>query len=137
MNEKTKIIIADDSGNFRDAATSFINKELSAEVIGTANDGDTLLKMKGIHLADIILMDINMPNLDGITTTKRINRKHPEIKIIAVTMHADKVFLDQMIFAGYKGCVLKKDFFDKIETAIQNVSNGQIYFSPEINTEKL
>ncbi len=127
-----KIIIADDNENFRKAVKDFLANEFSINTICEAENGEELLKCDNIDEADIILMDINMPKLDGIATTKKILAKNSHLKIIAVTMHTEKTYLTQLIEAGFKGCIFKNNLFDEITQAIKTVLNNKYHFPEDI-----
>jgi DNA-binding NarL/FixJ family response regulator len=126
--KKLRILIIDDNRSFRLAVRQFLTNELNYEVVGEASDGTEFLKlMKSVNV-DIVLMDIQMPELDGITVTKRWCLTHTQTKIIAVTMFTEKAYLQTLIEAGFKGCVFKTNFFTEIINAIDAVSKGKIYF---------
>jgi DNA-binding NarL/FixJ family response regulator len=133
-SKKTKILIVDDSNLFREALKLFLKNELNCEVIGEAKNGNEFLSiMKTIgHFVDIVLMDIQMPELDGITATKKWCLYHPQTKVIAITMYTDKAYLQQLIESGFKGCVYKTSVFEEIITAIKKVLSGDMYFNINI-----
>ena len=131
-NTKIKIIIVDDSTMYRKVIKEFLENELGCEVISQASNGDEFLSLQNIHEADIILMDIQMPKLSGLEIAKLWTYKYPSSKIIAVTMYSEKVYLDQLVEVGFKGCILKSNFFEHIVPAIEYVMAGRIYFNREL-----
>lgn len=77
-------------------------------------------------------MDIMMPELNGIEATKNLLLQNPKTKVIAVTMHAEKAYLAELIKAGFKGCIFKNKLFEEIKTAITKVKNNKLYFPVDI-----
>ncbi len=127
-----KIIIVDDNDMFRNAVRLYLQNEMNFDIIGEASDGLQFLKLKNIFTADIVLMDIQMPVKDGITTVIEWCLINPKTKVIAVTMFTDKAYLLPLIEAGFKGCVFKTNFFSKIREAIENVMKGNLYFEQDL-----
>ena len=124
-----KLIIVDDNSEFRENLRFFLEQKLNHNVIAEAASGEEFLALNEtiIREADIILMDIMMNQLSGIETTKRITWIHFNLKIIAVTMHIEKIFLDQIIEAGFKGFVLKTNIFNTLEKTLNDVYYGKLH----------
>jgi DNA-binding NarL/FixJ family response regulator len=133
--KKLKIIIVDDNEMFRSAAKLFLQKELNCEVIAEASDGKQFLELSNIYLADVVLMDIQMPETDGINATKKWCQLNSKTKVIAVTMFTDKVYLLPLIQAGFKGCVFKTNLFSEILKAIDTVMAGGLYYEQNLPVE--
>jgi len=133
--EKMKLIIVDDNNEFRANLKFFIEQKLNHLVIAEASSGEEFLEIDQslIREADIILMDIMMGPLDGINTTKKITWHYFDLKIIAVTMHIEKVFLTQIIEAGFKGFVLKTNIFNTLEKALNDVYSGRLYIDESLD----
>lgn len=129
-----RLIIVDDNKQFRKTLKLFINESLQHEVIAEAESGEEFLELDPITIreADIILMDIMMGNINGFETTKRITWKYPKLLILAVTMHVEKVFLNEVIEAGFKGCVFKSEIFDTLEIALREVAAGHIFVNKQL-----
>lgn len=123
-----KIIIVDDSKSFRKGLKYFLQKEYQYEVISEANNGIEFLKLQNVHQANIILMDIQMPELNGIKATKNALWQSNYLKIIAITMYEDRAYLSELIGAGFKGCVIKNRIYEDLPAAIDRVSQGKLYF---------
>lgn len=103
-----KILIADDHGILREAIASLLNNEFGMEVIGEAHDGRTAVQLaKELH-PDVVIMDIAMPGLNGIEATRQIVREMPNIKVIALSVYADRRSVRQMLKAGASGYVPKQ-----------------------------
>ena len=127
--KQMKIIIVDDSEMYRRVMKEFLHNELNCEVIGEASNGEAFLQLSNIAVADIILMDLQMPKLNGFQTAQTISSQIPAVKMIAVTMYTDKVYEQQLKEHGFKGCVYKTTFFDDIIPAMHKVLMGEYYFS--------
>lgn len=127
--EKLKILIVDDNKSFREAVRFFLKTELNYDIVGEASNGKEFLeKIKTVN-ADIVLMDIQMPEMNGIESTKKWCSLYPNTKIIGVTMFTEKAYLLQLIESGFKGCVYKTSFYAEIANAIETVANGGLYFA--------
>lgn len=131
-NMKTKIIIVDDHKIFRDGLVMLLNNFDFVTVVGQASNGQEFMELVKKVTPDIVLMDINMPIMNGIEATKQALIKYPEIKIIALTSFADDEYIEQMISAGVEGYMLKRSDIEDFEEAIKKVAEGGSYFSPEI-----
>ncbi len=127
---KINIYIIDDHKMFRDGVKTFLSTD-QFNIIGEAGNGK-----QGIEEipedTDIVLMDISMPELDGIQATKLLVEKNPAIKIIALSMYGDEEYYYKMIHSGAKGYVLKEAGCDELNEAIIQVYNGNHFFSQEL-----
>lgn len=127
-----KFILVDDNYEFRQSMRALLEVEFSAVIIAEASNGVEFFQLPDLHSADIILMDLSMPELDGLEATQRFVYENPKAKVIAVTMFTDQAYLDQLIAAGFKGCVFKHDFLGEIKQAIELVALGAVYFPNSI-----
>jgi len=129
-----KLIIVDDNREFRENLKFFLEQKLNHQVIAEASSGEEFLAFdeKIIREADIILMDIMMNQISGIDATRRITWYHFNLKIIAVTMHIERVFLDQIIEAGFKGFVLKTNIFKTLESTLNDVYYGKMHIDDRL-----
>lgn len=127
-----KVLIAEDHGVVRQGLRALIEEEPDIEVIGEAEDGLEVVELAKQSLPDVILMDITMPNLNGVEATRFILENHPNIRIIALSVHFDKHFVMEMLRAGASGYVLKSYLFDEVLRALRTVGSGQHYLSPKI-----
>jgi len=130
--EKPKIIIVDDHLIFRQGLTSLFTNEDIATVIGEASNGIELMDLLLHHKPDLILMDIDMPHMNGMEATQKALEMNPDLKIIAFTMFGDEEYYYKMIDLGVKGFILKSSGINELEKAIQTVLIGESYFSNEL-----
>jgi len=134
VNEKKSInvFLADDHTLMRQGLASLIEKEMKMNIVGQAENGKEAVE-KCLQLRPhVILMDISMPELNGIEATRQITHVMPDAKVIALSMHADKRFVTGMLHAGAKGYMLKHCAATELGTAIDAVLRGKVYLSPEI-----
>lgn len=132
MENKIKVFIVDDHDIFRDGIKLLLSSGQTAEVIGEACNGQEFLKHMESIKPDVTLMDIAMPVLDGIETSKRVRELYPDMKLLALTMFGDEKYYYQMIQAGVKGFVLKSSGISELLKAITEVNKGGSYFSNEL-----
>jgi DNA-binding NarL/FixJ family response regulator len=130
--EKIRIIIADDHQLFRNGLKILLNAFPEFEVAGEASNGEEFLKVLRNTKADIALMDINMPEMDGIEATRKGLKITPDINIIALSMYGEEEYYYKMVDAGAKGFVLKDSDIAEVKEAILTVNKGGSYFSQEL-----
>jgi two-component system response regulator NreC len=128
-----KIVVVDEHKILREGLTTLINKQPNMETIGEATDGREALEIVTKLSPDLLLMDVTMPNLNGIEATRKIKSKNPNIEIIALSLHSDRRYVLGMIDAGASGYLLKECAFDELVRAINTVMAGKKYLSPEIS----
>ncbi|MCX5806164.1 MAG: response regulator transcription factor [Proteobacteria bacterium] len=127
-----KIILADDHKIIREGLHALLEKNKAMEVVAEAQDGLTTVRLAKKLLPDIVIMDIGMPDMNGIDATRQIIAETKDIRVIALSMHSDRRFVLQMLKAGASGYLLKDSAFEELELAIQTVMSGQPYLSPKI-----
>jgi DNA-binding NarL/FixJ family response regulator len=132
MSEKIKIIIVDDHAIFRGGVKSLLTQIPDFLVQNEAKTGMEFLNMLKSHKADIILMDISMPEMDGIEAAEKALEIYPDLKIIALSAYSDNIYYYKMIKAGVQGFVLKNSSVEELERAIKEVYSGQSYFPQNI-----
>jgi DNA-binding NarL/FixJ family response regulator len=130
--EKIRIIIADDHQLFRNGLKILLSAFPDFEVVAEASNGEEFLKILGNTQADIALMDINMPEMDGIDATRKGLKLYPEINIIALSMYGEEEYYYKMVDAGAKGFLLKDSDISEVKDAILTVRKGGSYFSQEL-----
>jgi DNA-binding NarL/FixJ family response regulator len=129
---KPTLIIVDDHVTFRNALKSLSTIENFATVIGEASNGVEFLELLNHQKPDLVLMDIDMPAMNGIEATQEALKLMPDLKIIALTMFGDEEYYNKMVESGVKGFILKTGGIHELEKAIHNVICGKIYFSEEL-----
>jgi DNA-binding NarL/FixJ family response regulator len=127
-----KILLADDHAIVCEGFRSLLKEEPGMEVIAEADNGRKAVELAKKMQPDLVVMDISMPDLNGIEATRRIMRDNPSAKIISLSMHNDKRYITEMLKAGARGYLLKKGAFQELVAAIRAVMNGRIYLSPDI-----
>lgn len=132
MKQKLNICVVDDHALFREGIRFLLSKSELVNNVYEAGSGVELLKMLSETKTDIILMDIEMPKMNGIETTKKVLELYPDIHVIALSMYADECFYTDMLDAGAKGFMLKNSRFEDVQNAIKEVAEGKNFFSPEI-----
>jgi DNA-binding NarL/FixJ family response regulator len=132
LTEKPTIIIVDDHLIFRQGLKTIITMENIANVIGEASNGLELLELLTHLKPDMVLMDIDMPLMNGLEATEKALELIPDLKIIAFSMFNDEEYYYKMIDRGVKGFILKTSGINELENAIKNVMLGDSYFSNEL-----
>jgi len=127
-----KVILADDHQIMREGLCALLEKESDIEVIGQAADGRTALQLARRLSPDVVVMDITMPDLNGIVATRKIVEEVHGIKVIALSMHSGSQFVTGMLKAGASGYLLKECAFEELARAIRTVSADRTYLSPDI-----
>jgi DNA-binding NarL/FixJ family response regulator len=130
--EPYTIVLADDHTLIREGIRSILENELHHNVIAQASNGREAITLAQKHKPDVVLLDITMPELNGIEATRQIVNEFPEIKIIALSMHADKGIVSEMLNAGAYGYLLKDSSASELQLAICSVMRGKMYITPEI-----
>lgn len=130
------IAIADDHQMFIDGIKSLLKGNKKIQVISEANTGEVLLQNMVNTPVHLILMDVNMPVMDGIETTKQVKQLYPDIKVIMLTMFGTRDYIEKLLRAGADGYILKNTGKDELITAMEKVMQGESYFSKEV-TERI
>ena len=126
------VLIADDHPVFRDGIRALLEATPHMEIAGEATTGEEVISLAGQLQPDVILMDVQMPGLNGIEATRQIAEAHPGIRVLVVTMFEDDASVFAAMRAGARGYVLKDATREEIRRAIQAVGNGEAIFSPAI-----
>jgi DNA-binding NarL/FixJ family response regulator len=127
-----RILLADDHKIIRDGLRSLLEKEPDLEVIAEAGDGTTTVKLARKLKPEVVIMDITMPDLNGIEATRQIMAELPNVKVIALSMHSDRRFVVGMLKAGASGYLLKDCAFDELIHTVHTVVKNRTYLSPRI-----
>ena len=131
-NMMIKIIIADDHQIFRDGLRSLLGREPDMEVIAEAENGRGAMKILEEMIPDVIIMDVAMPDLNGIEATRQITQNFSAVKVIALSMHNDQRFVVSMLKAGASGYLIKDCAFRELAKAIRLAMVNKVYLSPEV-----
>jgi DNA-binding NarL/FixJ family response regulator len=131
LADKLKIIVVDDHEFFRKGLVLVLSRLKYIDIVGEAANGEEFLALIDTCDADIVLMDISMPGVNGIDVTRQVLENHPELKIIALSSHEDEKHLEAMIDAGAKGFMLKNIDKDTLDHALQVVAQDKPFFSEE------
>ena len=129
---KIRILLVDDHKILREGICSLVKGYADMEVVGEAADGRTALSLVQELSPDIVIMDISMPDLNGIDATRKITADYPNVKVIALSMHYDKQFISEIFRAGASGYLIKDSAFDELEHAVRIVMENKTYINPQI-----
>ena len=132
MSNKLRILVVEDHLTVREGVKLLVNAQADMEVIGEAGDGEIAIVQAEKLKPDVIVMDISMPNLNGLKATKRLRRNDPDIKILTLTRHTDDGYLQQLLTAGANGYVLKQSAPTELINAIRAVAKGDAYLDPSL-----
>ena len=135
MNQ-LRVLIADDHETVREGLKVIINAEPDMAVIGVADNGRAAVERIGELLPDVAVLDVSMPELNGLQATERIKQNNPQVKVVTLTRHTDDGYLQKLLKAGASGYVLKQSSSAVLVSAIRAVAAGQIFLDPVI-TEKV
>jgi DNA-binding NarL/FixJ family response regulator len=127
-----RVLLAEDHHIIRQGIRSLLEKEIGIQVIGEAEDGRETVRLAGELKPDVVIMDVSMPNLNGVEATRKICETDPEIKVIALSVHSDDQYVSGMLTAGASGYLLKDCVLLELVKAIESVANGQMYLSASI-----
>lgn len=127
-----RLAIAEDHQSLIDGIKLFLEDEHNIDVVGTTNDGEALLALVKSKQPNVVLTDIRMPKMDGITVTKHIKESWPDIKVISFTMYDQEEAIHQMLEAGANGYLLKNSPLKEVLKAIEAVYRGECYYDANI-----
>lgn len=132
MKPMITIIMAEDHQMLIDGVKSFFEYDDNINIIGTANDGEELVKLVSLKKPKLVITDIRMPRMDGIEATKIIKKKFPHINVMAMTMFDQPDAIKQMLNAGATGYILKNSGIKMLSKAIVTVASGETFFDPNV-----
>lgn len=127
-----KILLADNHKLFAEGLRIMLSKQPGTEIVGEANNGRMAVRLAHELSPDLVIMDIGMPELNGMDATRQIRTELPRTKVLAVSMHADRQYVAGMLSAGASGYVAKDSAFAELAQAIQVVMSGGRYLSPDV-----
>ena len=127
-----RLVLADDHAMMREGLKSLIGNEVDLEVVGEADTGKAIVELARKAGAHIVVMDVAMPDLNGIEATRKLLKAMPNIKVVALSGHANGEFVREMLKAGASAYVLKSRAYEELVRAIREVMKGKKYLSPDI-----
>jgi DNA-binding NarL/FixJ family response regulator len=127
-----RVVLAEDHNTVREGIKLLVNAQTDMEVVGEAADGAAAIKKVREMQPDVLVMDISMPEMNGLKATRKLKSEFPDIKILTLTRHADDSFLEQLLNAGASGYVLKQSAPVELITAIRAVGNGKNYLDSSL-----
>ena len=130
-----KIVLAEDHVLVREGMKKIIEALPGLKIVGEAGDGSELLELLKDLAVDMVILDISMPLLPGIEATREIKKAYPDVKVLILTMHKKKEYLDNAIAAGVDGYLLKEDAPKELLNAIDKIRQGMIYVSPLLSSD--
>lgn len=130
----TRILLVDDHTILREGLRALIDREPQTVVVGEAADGATAVRLAGELQPDLVVMDLTMPIMNGIDATREITGKYPHIKVLALSMESDRLFVVEALKAGATGYLLKDSAFAEIAEALQTVARGETYLPRKVAT---
>ena len=127
-----RVLLADDHAIIRQGLRMLLEKQPDIEVVAEAEDGRNAFELAREMAPSVVVMDITMPNLNGVEATRQITNEFPEVRVIALSIHSNKRFVSDMLRAGARGYILKECLFDELVQAIRVVATDGSYLSPRI-----
>ena len=126
------VVLAEDHATVREGIKMLVNAQTDMRVIGEAADGAAAIKKVREKRPDILVMDISMPEMNGLKATRKLKAEFPDVKILTLTRHADDSFLEQLISAGANGYVLKQSAPAELINAIRAIGSGKSYLDSSL-----
>lgn len=125
-----RLMLVDDHDIVRTGLKSFLETQEGFQVVAEASSGIEAIKLALESTPDVVVMDITMPNMDGLEATRRLKRLNPECQVLALTVHEDKQYLFEMMAAGASGYLTKQAAADELVAAVRAVAAGNVYLQP-------
>jgi DNA-binding NarL/FixJ family response regulator len=127
-----RVLLVDDHRLLREGLRKILENTPGIQVVGEAEDGHSALAAVAQFRPEVVLMDVGMKGMNGIDATQRIRKEHPEVKVVALSTHADKRYVRNMIRAGASAYVLKESASEDLLRAVEAAAQGEHYLSPQI-----
>jgi DNA-binding NarL/FixJ family response regulator len=129
---KLRILLADDHETVREGLKAILSAQADMEIVGEAADGRSAIAQAIKLTPDVVVMDVSMPNVNGLKATEGIHQSCPQVKVLTLTRHADDGYLQQLLRAGASGYVLKQSRASELLNAIRAVASGGKYLDPAV-----
>lgn len=133
----TRIVLADDHPLLRKALKDLLEKESTFEIVGEAGDGEEAVRLAAEITPHVVIMDISMPNLDGLQATQQIKARYPDIAVLVLTVHTDDECILEILKAGAAGYLIKSAFGEEVIHAVRAVATGDMVLSAPIGQRLL
>jgi DNA-binding NarL/FixJ family response regulator len=130
-----RILLAEDHKVMREGLRMVINKEANMEVVGEADNGLVAIRLTQELRPDVVVMDVSMPELNGLKATETLKALMPDTKVLILTRHADSSYVQQLLRSGANGYVLKQSATEELVRAIRRVASGQSYLDPAVTEQ--
>ena len=127
-----KVLLADDHRIVREGLKSLLEAQADMQVVAEAGDGRQALELAAEHEPDVVVMDVAMPQLNGIEATRRLMNDQPDTRVVALSMHSDRRYVAEALKAGASGYLLKDGAFEELVSAIRAVVANKVYLSPRV-----
>ena len=134
---KLRVFLADDHAIVREGLKALINGQVGMEVVGEAADGRTACARAKEIRPDVVVMDVAMPELNGVQATRELRAQCPDVKVLALTVHEERSYLRDLMEAGASGYVLKRSAAEDLVHAVQVVARGDVYLDPSVTAAVL
>ncbi len=133
MNERQRVVIVENHALLREGLRMLLSQDTALEVVGEADNGRDAIQLTGKLLPHLVLMDLNMPGMNGIEAIRCIKLRFPDIRVLVLTIHKTDEYIHESLKAGADGYILKDATHHELNVAIHNILKGKIYLSPDIS----
>jgi two-component system response regulator NreC len=135
VNKKYRLLIVEDHTLLRAGLSALLSQDTDIEIVGEAVNGRDAIQAVGVLSPHLVLMDLNMPGMNGIEAILDIKRRYPETRVLVLTIHKTEEYIHESLRAGADGYMLKDATHDELRVAIRSVLNGKSYLSPDISAK--
>lgn len=134
---RIRILLADDHAVVRQGFRMILSAHSDLEIVGEAGNGREAVDLAATLRPDVVVMDVTMPDLNGIEATRRVTADNPHVRVVALSMHKDSVYVREILRAGARGYLLKDSVADDLVAAVRAVAGGEGYLSPAVSNAVL
>ena len=135
--KRIRILLADDHAVVRQGFRMILSAQSDLEIVGEAGNGREAIDLAASLRPDVVVMDVTMPELNGIEATRRLTADNPHVRVVALSMHKDSVYVREILRAGARGYLLKDSVADDLVAAVRAVAGGEGYLSPAVSNAVL